>query len=162
MADVGRAVDGVDAILHLASQPGGGARTHRVDMLATRRLALAAGHAGVGQLVYVSTVGVDRVPLAYYRHKLAAERVVAAGPAPWTVLRATQLGLADGPPRLPPPAAGTHARPARARAAGRRADHHGHPDRGAYLGGLAGRHVRGNRPKMRRPPVHVRPTVAPC
>ncbi|QDY05765.1 NAD-dependent epimerase/dehydratase family protein [Micromonospora sp. HM134] len=88
---VAAAVAGVDAVLHLASRPGGGARTHRVDVSGTRRLALAAAHAGVGHLVYVSIVGVDRVPIPYYRHKLAAEQVVAAGPVPWTVLRATQF-----------------------------------------------------------------------
>ncbi|MFE9956287.1 SDR family oxidoreductase [Micromonospora sp. NPDC005299] len=83
------AVDGVEAVLHLASSPN--RRTHEIDVLGTRRLVLAAGHAGVGHLVYVSIVGVDRVPLGYYRHKLAAEQVVAAGPVPWSVLRATQF-----------------------------------------------------------------------
>ncbi|MEU9827758.1 SDR family oxidoreductase [Micromonospora chersina] len=83
------AVDGVEAVLHLASSPN--RRTHEIDVLGTRRLVLAAGHAGVGHLVYISIVGVDRVPLGYYRHKLAAEQVVAAGPVPWSVLRATQF-----------------------------------------------------------------------
>ncbi|MEV4480091.1 SDR family oxidoreductase [Micromonospora coxensis] len=89
-AGLDEAVTGVDAVLHLASLPNS-RHTHRVDVLGTRRLALAAGRAGVGHLVYVSIVGVDRVPLPYYRHKLAAERVVSAGPVPWTVLRATQF-----------------------------------------------------------------------
>lgn len=90
-AGLAEAVAGVDAVLHLASRPGGGTRTHRVDVLGTRRLALAAGHAGVAHLLYVSIVGVDRVPIPYYRHKEAAEQVMAAGPVPWTVLRATQF-----------------------------------------------------------------------
>lgn len=85
------AVAGVDAILHLASAPHG-RQTHRVDVLGTRRLVVAAGKAGVHHLVYVSIVGVDRVPIPYYRHKLAAEQAVAAGPVPWTVLRTTQFG----------------------------------------------------------------------
>ncbi|MCM0674237.1 NAD(P)H-binding protein [Micromonospora phytophila] len=88
---VAEAVAGVDAVLHLASAPNQGRRTHEVDVLGTRRLVAAAGQAGVRHLVYVSIVGVDRVPIAYYRHKLAAEQVVAAGPVPWTVLRATQF-----------------------------------------------------------------------
>ncbi|MFF0231637.1 SDR family oxidoreductase [Micromonospora sp. NPDC005254] len=83
------AVTGVDAVVHLASSPRG--RTHQVDVLGTRRLVLAAGAAGVQHLVYISIVGVDRVPIPYYRHKLAAEQVVAAGPVPWSVLRATQF-----------------------------------------------------------------------
>ncbi|MFE9689861.1 SDR family oxidoreductase [Micromonospora sp. NPDC005806] len=83
------AVAGVDAVLHLASSPSG--RTHQIDVLGTRRLVVAAGHAGVGHLVYVSIVGVDRVPFGYYRHKLAAEQVTAAGSVPWSILRATQF-----------------------------------------------------------------------
>ncbi|MEU7616191.1 NAD(P)H-binding protein [Micromonospora rifamycinica] len=90
-AGLAGAVAGMDAVLHLASHAGGGARTHRVDVLGTRRLALAAASAGAGHLLYVSIVGVDRVPVPYYRHKLAAEQVLAAGPVPWTVLRATQF-----------------------------------------------------------------------
>ncbi|WFE50985.1 NAD(P)H-binding protein [Micromonospora sp. WMMD1155] len=84
------AVSGVDAVLHLASAPQGG-QTYQVDVLGTRRLVVAAAAAGVGHLVYISIVGVDRVPIPYYRHKLSAEQVVAAGPVPWSVLRATQF-----------------------------------------------------------------------
>ena len=83
------AVRGADAVVHLASAPGrGGAQP---DVAATRRLVEAAHQAGVRHLVYVSIVGVDRVPLAYYRAKLAAEGVVRAGPVPFTILRATQF-----------------------------------------------------------------------
>ncbi|QGN50603.1 SDR family oxidoreductase [Micromonospora sp. WMMD558] len=85
------AVAGVDAVLHLASAPNG-RQTYRVDVLGTRRLVVAAGEAGVRHLVYVSIVGVDRVPIPYYRHKRDAEQVVGAGEVPWTVLRATQFG----------------------------------------------------------------------
>lgn len=85
------AVRGVDAVLHLASAPNRGRRTHQVDVLGTRRLVVAAGEAGVRHLLYVSIVGVDRVPIPYYRHKLAAEQVISAGPVPWTILRATQF-----------------------------------------------------------------------
>ncbi|RZU72456.1 uncharacterized protein YbjT (DUF2867 family) [Micromonospora kangleipakensis] len=84
------AVRGVEAVLHLASAPGGG-RTHDVDVLGTRRLVVAAGAAGVRHLVHVSIVGIDRVPFGYYRHKLAAEEVVRAGEVPWSILRATQF-----------------------------------------------------------------------
>ncbi|MEU5910842.1 NAD(P)H-binding protein [Micromonospora sp. NPDC047527] len=83
------AVAGVDAVLHLASSPRG--KTPQVDVLGTRRLVVAAAAAGVQHLVYISIVGVDRVPIPYYRHKLAAEQVIAAGPVPWSVLRATQF-----------------------------------------------------------------------
>ncbi|TDC39893.1 NAD-dependent epimerase/dehydratase family protein [Micromonospora sp. 15K316] len=85
------AVSGMDAVLHLATMPTPGRRTYQVDVLGTRRLVVAAGRAGVRHLVFTSIVGVDEVPIPYYRHKLAAEQVVAAGPVPWSVLRATQL-----------------------------------------------------------------------
>ncbi len=78
------AVHGVDAVVHLASAPGRGSA--QPDVAATRRLVAAAHRAGVRHLVYVSIVGVDRVPLAYYRAKLAAEGVVRAGPVPFTML----------------------------------------------------------------------------
>ena len=84
------AVTGVDAVLHLVSAPRG-RQTYQVDVLGTRRLVVAAGTAGVRHIVYISIVGVDRVPIPYYRHKLAAEQVIAAGPVPWSVLRATQF-----------------------------------------------------------------------
>ncbi|MEK8108823.1 NAD(P)H-binding protein [Micromonospora sp. M12] len=87
---VAEAVTGVDAVLHLASAPRG-RQTHQVDVVGTRRLVAAAGAAGVGHLVYISIVGVDRVPFSYYQQKLAAEQEITAGPVPWSVLRATQF-----------------------------------------------------------------------
>ncbi|MEV4712135.1 NAD(P)H-binding protein [Micromonospora sp. NPDC049374] len=86
---IASAVTDVDAVLHLASSPT--RQTQRIDVLGTRRLVTAAADVGVQHLVYVSIVGVDRVPYSYYRHKLAAEQIIAAGKVPWTVLRATQF-----------------------------------------------------------------------
>jgi uncharacterized protein YbjT (DUF2867 family) len=88
-AGLAAAVRGVDAVVHLASAPGRGSA--QPDVEATRRLVVAAHQAGVRHLVYVSIVGIDRVPLAYYRAKLAAEDVVRAGQVPFTILRATQF-----------------------------------------------------------------------
>ncbi|MFB9234684.1 SDR family oxidoreductase [Plantactinospora siamensis] len=90
-AGLDTALAGVAAVVHLATGGTGGRRTARVDVAGTRRLVDAAATAGVRQLNYVSIVGIDRVPLAYYRHKLAAERVVRAGAVPWSILRATQF-----------------------------------------------------------------------
>jgi uncharacterized protein YbjT (DUF2867 family) len=42
-------------------------------------------------VVYVSIVGVDRIPLGYYRRKLADEQLISTSGLPWTVLRATQF-----------------------------------------------------------------------
>ncbi|WP_354642547.1 SDR family oxidoreductase [Kitasatospora camelliae] len=97
---VATAVAGARVVVHLATTNG------RRDVAAARRLAGAATAAGVPHLLYVSIVGIDRVPLPYYRAKLAAEREVEHAGTGWTVLRATQfhdllLRLMDGSARLP-------------------------------------------------------------
>jgi uncharacterized protein YbjT (DUF2867 family) len=85
------AVAGVDAVVHLASATTRYRNAGEVDVAGTRRLVTAAAQAGVRHLVYVSIVGVDRVPFGYFRHKLAAEAVVRSGPVPWSILRVTQF-----------------------------------------------------------------------
>jgi uncharacterized protein YbjT (DUF2867 family) len=45
----------------------------------------------VKHFVYVSIVGIDRIPFPYYQHKLAAEAVVQTGGVPFSILRATQF-----------------------------------------------------------------------
>jgi uncharacterized protein YbjT (DUF2867 family) len=83
------AVAGVDTIIHAASSPR--ADTRRIDVEGTRRLLATARRAGVRHVVYVSIVGIDRVPYRYYGLKLAAEEVVRAAGVPWTILRGTQF-----------------------------------------------------------------------
>lgn len=83
------AVAGVDVVIHAASAPRGD--TARTDVGGTGRLLAAAARAGVRHLLYISIVGVDRIPHAYYRHKVAAEKVVQGGAVPWTILRGTQF-----------------------------------------------------------------------
>lgn len=83
------AVSGVEAVVHLASATR--SFSSRVDVAGTRRLVTDAGEAGVRHLLYLSIVGIDRVPWGYYRLKLAAEEVVAAGALPWSIVRATQF-----------------------------------------------------------------------
>jgi uncharacterized protein YbjT (DUF2867 family) len=85
------AVEGVDAVVHLASATRQYRKAGEVDVAGTRRLATAAGRAGVGHLLLVSIVGIDRIPFGYYRHKLAAEKALQAGGVPWSILRATQF-----------------------------------------------------------------------
>ncbi|MEU6394435.1 NAD(P)H-binding protein [Streptomyces sp. NPDC046939] len=80
-----RAVDGADVIVHCASSPRGG------DEEAARNLIAAARRAGVPHLVYISIVGVDRVPFGYYKAKLAVERLIEESGLGWTVLRTTQF-----------------------------------------------------------------------
>ncbi|KOG18530.1 hypothetical protein ADK35_21715, partial [Streptomyces viridochromogenes] len=79
------AMDGVDTVVHCASSPNGG------DEEAAAHLIAAARRGGVRHLVYISIVGVDRVPFGYYKSKLAVERLVEESGLGWTVLRATQF-----------------------------------------------------------------------
>lgn len=79
------AVANVDTIIHCATSVRGG------DLAAARNLVQAAQRAGGPHLVYISIVGVDRVPLGYYRTKLAVERVIEESGLPWTILRTTQF-----------------------------------------------------------------------
>ncbi|MFC9059670.1 SDR family oxidoreductase [Streptomyces sp. NPDC057074] len=79
------ALGGVETVVHCATSPRGG------DERAASNLVAAARRAGVAHLVYISIVGVDRVPYGYYRSKLAVERTVEESGIGWTVLRATQF-----------------------------------------------------------------------
>ena len=89
-----------------------GGKTESVDVEGTERLLAAARAAGVGHFIYVSIVGIEHVPLAYYRHKLAAEARVRQGGVPWSIMRATQfytladmvLGMLTRLPLVPLPA----------------------------------------------------------
>jgi uncharacterized protein YbjT (DUF2867 family) len=83
------AVQGADMIIHAGG--GGLTNTYKKDVLGTGRVVEAAAAAGVGHLIYISIVGIDRVPLPYYKHKLAAEGLIKAGSVSWTILRATQF-----------------------------------------------------------------------
>jgi uncharacterized protein YbjT (DUF2867 family) len=81
---VEEAVRDTATILHLASTP-------KQDLAITRTLLDAARRHGRPHLVFVSIVGIDRVPLGYYREKLAVERLIAESGLDWTTLRATQF-----------------------------------------------------------------------
>lgn len=76
-AGLNAALDGVDTIVHC--------------VYPTENLVAAAKRAGSPHLLYVSIVGIDRVPFAFYRRMLANERTIAGSGVPWTVLRATQF-----------------------------------------------------------------------
>ena len=78
------ALAGVDTVVHLATN-------RRKDLPDTRRLLAAAAAAGVSHVVFLSIVGVDRIPYGYYVDKLASEEAIAASGIPFTILRATQF-----------------------------------------------------------------------
>jgi uncharacterized protein YbjT (DUF2867 family) len=79
------ALAGVETVVHCATTQRGG------DETAADHLIEAARRAGVGHLVYISIVGIDQVPLGYYKTKLAVERKIEASSLGWTVLRTTQF-----------------------------------------------------------------------
>jgi uncharacterized protein YbjT (DUF2867 family) len=58
----------------------------------SRNLLAEETAAGVGHHVTLSVVGTDRLPDSrYFRAKLAQEKLVKAGPIPYTIVRATQF-----------------------------------------------------------------------
>jgi uncharacterized protein YbjT (DUF2867 family) len=88
---LGPALHGVDVVVHCASHYRDRRHPER-DIGQTERLIDAARAEGVApHLLYISIVGVDRIPLGYYRAKHTGERLIAASGLPWTVLRATQF-----------------------------------------------------------------------
>ncbi|HLV57529.1 MAG TPA: SDR family oxidoreductase [Natronosporangium sp.] len=82
------AVAGVDVIAHCATAAD--YRRRWRDTQGTRRLLAALGDARP-HLVYLSIVGVDRIPFRYYEDKLATERLIETSGLPWTILRTTQF-----------------------------------------------------------------------
>ena len=84
-ADVEAAVDGMDTVIHCATS----GRSKR-DVEMTQAL-VAAATAKAAHLVYISIVGIDDIPLGYYKGKAAAERVIVESDVSWSILRTTQF-----------------------------------------------------------------------
>jgi uncharacterized protein YbjT (DUF2867 family) len=87
--DLTMALAGAEAVIHAATDPRG--NPWQVDVAGTRRLVEAVDRIRLRHLVYVSIVGVDRIPYGYYRAKFAAEQVLLASGLPVTLLRVTQF-----------------------------------------------------------------------
>lgn len=91
------ALEGVDVVVHAATDG-------RRDVAASAKLIEALEANGKPQLVFVSIVGVDKIPLGYYKDKVTIEGMVAAYGG--TSLRASQfhdlvLTLAKALTKLP-------------------------------------------------------------
>lgn len=84
-AGIDQAVASAGTVIHCASS------NSRRDVAAARTLIAAARRAGTPHLVYISIVGIDRVPLAYYRAKLEVERLIEDSRLGWSIVRATQF-----------------------------------------------------------------------
>ena len=91
-AGLDAALVGADAVVDVSNMVTlSGRRATAFFEAATGNLVDAAGRAGVRHLVTLSIVGVDRMPVGYYRAKLHQEEIALAGGVPATVLRATQF-----------------------------------------------------------------------
>ncbi|TFV86684.1 NAD-dependent epimerase/dehydratase family protein [Blastococcus sp. CT_GayMR20] len=82
---IAAALDGASVVVHLATSRG------RKDAAIARTLLEAADQARLEHLVLISIVGIEHIPLGYYRDKVEVERLVAESGVPHTVLRATQF-----------------------------------------------------------------------
>jgi uncharacterized protein YbjT (DUF2867 family) len=87
--DLRTAVSSAEVVVHAASDARGD--FWQTDVAGTRRLVQAVDRERMRHLVYVSIVGVDRIPFGYYHAKFAAEQVLLASGLPVTLLRITQF-----------------------------------------------------------------------
>jgi len=85
-----RAMPPGGVVLHLAGAVGT-AKGEPLEVTFARTLLQAAKQANIAHLVYISIVGVDRIPLAYYRAKLTVEQMIRDSGIPYTVMRTTQF-----------------------------------------------------------------------
>lgn len=83
-------LDGVDAVIDVSAS-GKLSGSEGFFGAVTENLLRAAAAAGVTHYVALSIVGAAGHPFGYYAGKALQERLVSAGPVPWTVLRATQF-----------------------------------------------------------------------
>jgi uncharacterized protein YbjT (DUF2867 family) len=90
--DLAIALVGAQVVVHAATgYPYPDEDPWQVDVAGTRRLVEAVDRTLLQHLVYISIVGVDRIPFGYYRAKFAAEQVLLASGLPITLLRVTQF-----------------------------------------------------------------------
>jgi uncharacterized protein YbjT (DUF2867 family) len=113
-AGLAPALRGADVVVDVANAPSfAAAAVLAFFQTATANLLAAEADAGVGHHVALSVVGTDRSPdNDYFRAKLAQETLIARGPVPFTIVRATQFfefigaiadaGTRDGAVHLPP------------------------------------------------------------
>ena len=61
------------------------------DVLGVKRLAEMAKQARVQHFFHISIVGIDRIDVEFYHHKVSAEAVVLDSEIPYSILRVTQF-----------------------------------------------------------------------
>ncbi|MEV6839638.1 SDR family oxidoreductase [Streptomyces sp. NPDC051133] len=86
------AVTGADVVVNVTNSPTFDDASLAFFQTSMDNLLAAAHKGGVGHFVILSIVGVDQVPqLDYYRAKALQEKILAAGPIPYSIVRATQF-----------------------------------------------------------------------
>ncbi|MFI9310963.1 SDR family oxidoreductase [Streptomyces triculaminicus] len=86
------AVAGADVVVNLTNSPTFDEASLAFFQTSMDNLLAAARKGGVGHFVILSIVGADQVPeLDYYRAKVLQEGILAAGPVPYSIVRATQF-----------------------------------------------------------------------
>jgi uncharacterized protein YbjT (DUF2867 family) len=85
-AGIDTAVEGIDTVVHCATQG-----TRAKDVVSANNLISAARRAGTANILYVSIVGIDRIPLPYYKAKLRVEEALEASGLGHTIIRVTQF-----------------------------------------------------------------------
>ncbi|MFI0153495.1 SDR family oxidoreductase [Streptomyces lydicus] len=86
------AVAGADVLVNLTNSPTFDEASPAFFQASMDNLLAAGQKSGIRHFVILSIVGVDRVPeLDYYRAKALQENILAAGPIPYSIVRATQF-----------------------------------------------------------------------
>jgi uncharacterized protein YbjT (DUF2867 family) len=92
---IANAVKGIDVLVHCATGAAdngvrglGYAASKKTDVDPTERLVQLLDPNT--HVVYISIVGVDKIPLGYYRAKLDCEQIIERSGRPYTILRTTQ------------------------------------------------------------------------
>lgn len=81
---VAEALKEIDIIIHLATD-------FKRDVVMTQNLLNSIDKKSNVHLVYISIVGIDKVPFSYYKQKLASENAIKSSGISFTILRATQF-----------------------------------------------------------------------
>jgi uncharacterized protein YbjT (DUF2867 family) len=86
------ALAGADVVVNLTNSPTFDEASPAFFQTSMDNLLAAARKGGIGHFVILSIVGTDEVPeLDYYRAKALQEDILAAGPIPYSIVRATQF-----------------------------------------------------------------------
>jgi uncharacterized protein YbjT (DUF2867 family) len=99
---LGDAMQGAQVVVDVSNSPSfEDAAVLEFFTASTRNLLAVEAAAGVGHHVALSIVGIDRSPdNGYFKAKIAQEKLIEAGPIPYSIVRATQFmefvdGIAD-------------------------------------------------------------------